>query len=114
MNVAELLPFVLLIGAFWLLIIRPAQRQRAAKAAILNALEPGAKVVTTGGIYGTVVELDDEAVVLEVAPGVQLRLVRGAVGAVQRTPGPDEAGPDSREPDDPLEHSDRNDTDETT
>lgn len=117
MTLSSLLPFVLLIGAFWLLVIRPTQRQRAAKAALLAALQPGAEVVTTGGLHGTVVEMDDEDVVLEVADGVQLRFVRSAIGAVKADdvasdPGTsadagasDEDGPDLRTDREQAEHS---------
>ena len=113
MRVTELLPLVLLALAFWLLIIRPVQRQRAAKAALMQALQPGAEVVTTGGMHGTVVAIVGEDIVLEVAPGVRLRFVRGAVAAIKPSPDAD-TGAASGEPDEGPERSEKGDTDEPT
>ena len=75
------LVFILLIGvAFYLLLIRPRSRQMRAERELLSSLEVGDEVITRSGMFGRIVELDDEAVVLEVAPGIQLRFVRAAVG----------------------------------
>jgi preprotein translocase subunit YajC len=77
-----LLPFALILVAFYLLIIRP-QRNRARAAAQLQArLAPGAQVITTAGLYGTVTEVADDAVHLEVAPGVTMRFAKAAVGRI--------------------------------
>jgi preprotein translocase subunit YajC len=77
-----LLPFLLLGLAFWFLLIRP-QRKRAQEAQqVRNALEVGAEVITTSGLYGTVAHLDDDAVLLEVAPGVTNRYIKAAIGKV--------------------------------
>ena len=87
---ANLLPFVLLAVAFWFLLIRP-QRKRAQEAAqIRSSLQVGAEVMTTAGLYGTVAHVDDDAVLLEVAPGVTNRYANAAVARVLSTPGVDE------------------------
>lgn len=105
---AQLLPFLLLAVAFWFLLIRP-QRKRAQEAAAVRAsLEVGAEVITTAGLYGTVAHVDDEAVLLEVAPGVTNRYAKGAVARVLSSPmsvAADDAGAD------PL--ADRGDTGDT-
>ena len=77
----------ILVVAFLLLIVRPQRRQMAAHRALVATLQVGDEVVTSGGIYGTIQSLDDTALDLEVAPGVVLRVARGAIG--QRV-GPDE------------------------
>jgi preprotein translocase subunit YajC len=69
----------ILVAAFLLLIVRPQRRQMAAHRALVAALEVGDEVVTSGGIYGTIREIDETAVVLEVAPGIELRVARGAI-----------------------------------
>lgn len=69
----------ILVAAFLLLIVRPQRRQMAAHRALVASLEVGDEVVTSGGIYGTIRELDETAVDLEVAPGIQLRVARGAI-----------------------------------
>jgi preprotein translocase subunit YajC len=80
--VEALLPFALILVAFYFLILRP-QRARAKQAEQLQArMAPGAEIMTTSGIYGTVLELRDDSIVLEVAPGSTLRISKAAVGRV--------------------------------
>jgi preprotein translocase subunit YajC len=69
----------ILVVAFLLLIVRPQRRQMAAHRALVASLQVGDEVVTSGGIYGTIERLDETAVDLEVAPGVVLRVARGAI-----------------------------------
>lgn len=80
-----LLPFLmigLIIAAMYFFMIRPQQRQRKQMAEMQSSLGVGDQVITIGGLYGTVVETDDESVTLEVAPGVTNKYVRGAVSRV--------------------------------
>jgi preprotein translocase subunit YajC len=74
-----LLPLVLMGGIFYFLLIRPQQRQRRRQADLLQSLEVGDEVQTIAGIYGTIREMDDESVMVEVAPNVELRMLRGAI-----------------------------------
>lgn len=68
-----------LIGLFYFLIMRP-QRNRQRKAmATQSQVMPGQRVRTTAGMYGTVVSGDDRDVVLEIAPGVQVTMLRRAI-----------------------------------
>jgi preprotein translocase subunit YajC len=83
----------ILVVAFLLLIVRPQRRQMAAHRALVATLRVGDEVVTSGGIYGTIQTLDDEAVELEVAPGVVLRVARGAIA--QRVGPADEPADDT-------------------
>ena len=84
-----LLPFVLIFVIFYFLLIRPQQRrQRQAKQerdALLKALKPGDKVVTTGGIYGTVVAVreKDDTVQLRIAQSVSIEAERSAIARLQ-------------------------------
>lgn len=75
-----LLVLVITFGAMWLLFILPQQRKLRAHQAMLTRLEVGDEVITTSGIFGTIVEIDDDVVALEVADGVVLRLLRRHVG----------------------------------
>ena len=94
---ASLLPFLLIGVAFWFLLIRP-QRKRAQEAAqVRDSLRVGSEVITTAGLYGTVAHVDEDAVLLEVAPGVTNRYVKAAVGRIVSQP--EEAG----DPDGPGE-----------
>jgi preprotein translocase subunit YajC len=75
---ALLLP-LLLLAVFYLLLIRPQQRQRKQMAELQSTLGPGSKVMTGAGLFGTVVSIQDERVELEVAPGVTNWYLRRAV-----------------------------------
>jgi preprotein translocase subunit YajC len=81
-GILNLLPFVVIGLVFWLLLIRPAQGRQRRLAQMQSELQPGARVITTAGLYATVVALEDDAVVLETSPGVTSRWARGAVGQV--------------------------------
>ena len=76
-----LLFFAAMIVLFWVLIIMPQRRRRAVQQEILMQLEPGDEVMTAGGLFGTVREVADHHVVLEIAPGTQVRLAKSAVTA---------------------------------
>lgn len=83
-----LLIIVVLIVIFYFLMIRP-QRNRARKVQEQQAsVQPGARVRTTAGMYATVTEVDGNDVVLEVAPGVEVRYLKRAIMEVV----PDESG----------------------
>jgi preprotein translocase subunit YajC len=76
----SLLPLVLLGGLFYFLMIRPQRAQRQRQQRLLNELEVGDEVLTIAGMYGTIVQIDeDDTVTVEVAPGTRIRMVRRAV-----------------------------------
>jgi len=86
-----LFPLVFL-GLMWFLLVRPQQQRVRQQRDLIASLEVGDEVLTAGGILGRIVELDDEMATVEVAPGVALRFLRGAVnsrvGDSQRDPAP--------------------------
>jgi preprotein translocase subunit YajC len=63
----------------WVVFVIPQQRRQRAHLELVAALGVGAEVMTTAGVYGTITELDDETVHLEVAPGVVIRIARQAI-----------------------------------
>jgi len=75
--------FAPLLLIWYFLIIRPQQRQRAKVKEMLENLKTGDKVVTSGGVYGTVVGFKDTVVQLQVAPQVKLDVVRSAITGLQ-------------------------------
>lgn len=79
MDAASLLLPVLLIAVFYFLLIRPQQRQRRQMAELQQSVAPGSKVLTSAGLLATVVAVEGDEVVLEVAPGVHSRYVRRAI-----------------------------------
>ncbi|MFH8517158.1 preprotein translocase subunit YajC [Streptomyces gelaticus] len=81
MNPVTLLPFIVLIGAMFLM-TRSAKKKQAAAVQMRNEMQPGTGVRTIGGMYATVKELHDDTVLLEIAPGVHAIYAKNAVGAV--------------------------------
>jgi preprotein translocase subunit YajC len=82
-GVAQILPFILIIGVFYLLLIRPNQRKQKVWQEMLGNLKPGDKVTTTGGIRGTIIALRDDAVQLRVPPdNLKIEVVKSAISAV--------------------------------
>jgi preprotein translocase subunit YajC len=77
-----LLPLILLFGVMYFLMIRPQQRRRREAQELQSRIGPGDEVVTIGGLYGTIVEADDETVSLEIAPGVHAQYARPAIARV--------------------------------
>mgnify|MGYP001488068079 CR=1 FL=1 len=81
MNVVTLLPFIVLIGAMFLM-TRSAKRKQQAAAQMRDQMQPGSGVRTIGGMYAIVKEVQEETVLLEVAPGTHAVYAKNAIGAV--------------------------------
>jgi preprotein translocase subunit YajC len=81
-SLATLLPLVLIVVAFFFLLVRPQRARARQLRQVQHALAPGSQVMTTSGMFATVTGMDDEAVTLELAPGVQVRFLRGAIAKV--------------------------------
>ncbi|GGN70945.1 preprotein translocase subunit YajC [Streptomyces albiflavescens] len=81
MNIVTLLPFIVLIGAMFLM-TRSAKRKQQQAASMRNEMQPGAGVRTIGGMYATVKEVNEDTVLLDAAPGVDLLFAKNAIGAV--------------------------------
>ena len=86
--------FAVIALAFFLLIVLPQRRRSTAHRALLAGLEVGDEVITIGGILGTIRELDDEKVRLEIADGVVITVARNAIAqtVVDDVPAPPELG----------------------
>jgi preprotein translocase subunit YajC len=81
-DVFLLVLLALPIGFIWLVVVRPTQRRNREAQELSESLQIGQRVMTTSGLFGSVTNLDQETVVLEVADGVRLRFARRAVGTV--------------------------------
>ncbi len=82
MEFAPLLPLFAILVLFWLMVIRPASRRAKAVASLQGDLQVGQRVMLTSGIFGTIASLADDRVRLEIAPGLQVEVVRAAVAKV--------------------------------
>jgi preprotein translocase subunit YajC len=78
----SLIFIILIFALMWLLFIRPQRRKQQAQRDMLSNVAPGDEIVTAGGLYGTVRAVDDEALMLEIAPGTEVRVAKRAVAAV--------------------------------
>jgi preprotein translocase subunit YajC len=78
-SVTFLLLIVIVFVGFYFLMIRPQRRRQQQVQQQQRTVEPGARVRTTAGMYATVVDVDGDDVVLEVAPGVEVRYLRRAI-----------------------------------
>lgn len=81
-NLTSLLPLLLIGVAFYFLVLRPARARQSAAIAVRSQLAPGARVMTTAGLFGTIEALDGDDVLLEIAPGVTVRYVAAAIAKV--------------------------------
>jgi preprotein translocase subunit YajC len=99
-EIVSILIFILPLALLWLFLVVPQQRRMREQRALLNQLEPGDEVMTTAGLYGRIVELSDDNMFLQVAPGVELKFARGAVARKLTESAPDEEEEEYDEDDD--------------
>ncbi|WP_328441542.1 preprotein translocase subunit YajC [Streptomyces sp. NBC_00457] len=81
MSLVTLLPFIVLIGAMFLM-TRSAKKKQQQAANMRNEMQPGSGVRTIGGMYATVKEVNEDTVLLDAGPGVDLLFAKNAIGAV--------------------------------
>ena len=82
-SLISFLPLVLILGIFYLIVFLPARRRQKKLQNMIDNLKAGDKVVTSGGIYGTIVGFKDDRIQLRVAENVKIELSRNAVTALQ-------------------------------
>jgi preprotein translocase subunit YajC len=76
------LPLAVIMVIFYVLLILPAQKRQKKTQAMLNALKSGDKVITTGGLYGTIVGLEDDSLQVRIAEQVKVKVARSAIANV--------------------------------
>lgn len=80
-------PIILMVVIFYFLLWRPQKKQQKRRQEMLDILKPGAKIVTVGGVMGTIVSLHDDYLVIRVADKVEIRVTRAAVAQVLSSKG---------------------------
>ncbi len=80
------LPFILIFAVFYFLVIRPQQKQLVAQNKMIQALQRGDRIVMSGGIHGKITRLDDTILTIEIANGVEIRVDRSSVQALEVPP----------------------------
>lgn len=76
-----IVPLVLMVGIFYFLMIRPQNKKQKARNAMLGQLKKGDKIVTIGGLHGTIAEITDDVVVLRVNDVTKLTFDRNAISS---------------------------------
>jgi preprotein translocase subunit YajC len=90
-----LIILVALFGLMWLLLVRPQRKRQLQQSQMRDAIRPGVDVLTAGGIHGTVREVGDEIVHVEIAPGTTVRLDRRAIASVEQEEPEQETAPEA-------------------
>ena len=79
----SLLPFAFILGIFYFMVLLPMRRRQKKVADFQSSLKVGDRVITTGGIYGSIARLNDASVHLQVSPQVRIEVSRAAIGGYQ-------------------------------
>jgi preprotein translocase subunit YajC len=79
----QLIPFALILGIFYFVMVLPMRKRQQKVQAFLAALKVGDRIITTGGIYGSITRLSDQSVQLQVANNVRIEVSRAAIVGYQ-------------------------------
>lgn len=79
----SLMPFLLMIGIFYVLVLLPMRRRQKKVQEFQAALKVGDRIITTSGIYGVITKLDESAAQIQIADKVRIDVARAAVGGYQ-------------------------------
>jgi preprotein translocase subunit YajC len=81
-------PLILMFVIFYFLLIRPQQKKAKEHRNMVDSLKKGDRIITSGGIHGTIVSLDETTINLEISDGVKIKINRGNVGAAMQGAAP--------------------------
>jgi preprotein translocase subunit YajC len=79
----QLIPFALVLGIFYFVILLPMKRRQKKVQEFLDGLKVGDRVVTTGGIFGSIAKISDQSIQLQIAPNVRVDVSRAAIVGYQ-------------------------------
>jgi preprotein translocase subunit YajC len=80
----QVIPLVFMFAIFYFLLIRPQQKKAKEHKALLEAIKKGDNVITAGGVHGKVTSVDDGIVTLEIATGVNIKIVKSYIAAIRK------------------------------
>ncbi|MED1917167.1 preprotein translocase subunit YajC [Brevibacillus sp. DP1.3A] len=81
-GLTQFLPIIIMFAIFYFLLIRPQQKKAKQRNAMLAAIKKGDKIVTIGGVHGTIQDLSDDTITLRIAHNVNVTFDRGAINSV--------------------------------
>ena len=79
------LPLILIFVIFYFMLIRPQQKRAKEHKSFLQGLKKGDKIITSGGLYGTITGITDDSVTIEIAEKVRVKVDKNTVATMQRT-----------------------------
>lgn len=79
----QFMPLILILGVFYFLLVRPQQKRAKEHRELLANLKRNDAVVTSGGMYGRIIDLGESVVTLEIAPNVRIKHERAQIGSLQ-------------------------------
>lgn len=80
--VSSLLPFLLIIVVFYFLILRPQQKRQKDRQKLLEGVKKGDKIVTSGGIHGTIEGIEDNTLLVKIADNVKVKMEKAAIATI--------------------------------
>ncbi len=83
---AGLIPLAMMLGVFYFLLIAPMRRRQRQQREMLGGLKTGDRVVTSGGIYGTIVGIKDDRLTLRIADQVKIEVAKASVSGLDQPP----------------------------
>jgi preprotein translocase subunit YajC len=84
---AALVPIILMFVIFYFLLIRPQQKKAKTHQEMINNLKKGDRVITSGGLFGRITNLDEQTATLEIADKVRVKITRGSVASLAQSGG---------------------------
>jgi len=85
--IAQLLPFVLMFVVLYFLILRPQIKKQKSQQKMIDELEKGDKIVTSGGLHGAITNMKDDIITVKIADNVRVEMSRAAVSRVREDSG---------------------------
>ena len=82
----QIVPFVLILGIFYFIILLPTRRKQQKVQEFLNSLKENDRIITTSGIYGQIAKINGDRIVLQIADKVRIEVSRAAIGGYQGQP----------------------------
>jgi preprotein translocase subunit YajC len=80
----QVIPLVFMFAIFYFLLIRPQQKKAKEHKALLEAIKKGDNVITAGGVHGKITSVDEGIVTLEIATGVNIKIIKSYIAAVKK------------------------------
>ncbi len=81
---STLIMFALIIGIFYLMIIRPQQKRKKEREALLGQIKKGDKVITAGGVHAKVIAVEEKTMLIEIADNVKVKIERSSISVVNK------------------------------